>query len=329
MSTENTTLGAVEVQQTVVTPPPIGSDVISSAPSSDTSASPASAHQGVEQVIKSKQAKNAQAAPPSYTPNYKFKVHDEEKEIDEIYRGLIKDQDTEKKIREMHEKAFGLDVQKPKFERLKTEHQVVSEKYTNIDNSLKQLSSYVRENDLGSFFDAVNIPKEMVFHFVKTELEKMGAPPEQRAQLEEFDRIRRENQSLRQQTQSLSSRFESESLQSKVMELDTALTRPDVTQVSSAYEARMGKGSFKNAVIERGLLAFHSTGQQIPVAQAVQETIAYWSPFLQGNAQPGTPERAAPKAALPNVGGRSTSPIKQTIGSLDDLYKARARITGT
>lgn len=326
MSTENTTQATGTVTESSAPAASTAAATESVTPAASTEAV-STAPQTVEQTIKGKKA--AQVAPPAYTPNYKFKVHDEEKEIDELFRGLIKDQETEKKVREFHEKAFGLDVQKPKFEKLKTEFQAVNEKYTNIDNSLKQLSSYVRENDLGSFFEAVNIPKEMVFSFVKKELEKMGAPPEQRAQMEEFERIRKENLALKQQTESLSSRFESESLQAKVMELDTALARPDVAQMSALYEAKVGKkGAFKDAVIERGLLVYHTTGQQIPVAQAVQETLAQWTPFLQ-QGQPAAPVAQAPKATLPNVGGRSASPIKQGVRSMDDLYKAQARIVGS
>lgn len=265
---------------------------------------------------------------PQYTPNYKFKVYDEEKEIDPLFRDLIKDQDTEKKIREFHEKAYGLDVQKPKYEKLKTDHAQISEKYQNIDNSLKQLSTYIRAGDLGSFFDSVNIPKEMVFNFVKQELEKMSAPPEQRQHLEEFDRIRRENLALKQQSESWASKYETESIQARSIELDTAISKPDVAQVASVLDAKLGNGAFRNAVIERGLIAFHTTGKEIPVSQAVQEAVARYSQLVTGQAQQGqatgiemSEAPQAPKATLPNVGGRSTSPIKRGPRSIEDLKK--------
>lgn len=267
----------------------------------------------------------------TYTPNFKFKVMDEEREFDELFRGLIKDQDTEKKVREFHEKAYGLDYQKPKYERLKTEHTELSQKYQNIDTSLKQLSSYVREGDLGAFFEAINVPKEMVFQFVKQELNKLTAPPEQRAQLEEFERIRRENLALKQQTEMLSSQYENESLQAKVIELDTTLASPDVVQIAEFVDSKRGKGTFKDFVIRTGLHVYNTTGKQIPVAEAVREAIAYWQPFVQGGIQPGTAagdvagqatgSQAQPKPTMPNVSGRSTSPIRQGPRSLDDLKK--------
>jgi hypothetical protein len=276
----------------------------------------------------------AQAVAPQYTPNFKFKVYDEEKEFDEMFRGLVKDAETEKKVREFHEKAFGLDYQKPKYERLKNEHSELSTKYSNIDASLKQLSTLVRENDLGAFFEAINIPKNMVFNFVKQELEKMSAPPEQRQQMDEFERIRRENMMLRQQTEHINSRYETESLQAKQLELDTTLSRPEIANFSANYDAKMGKGAFRNAVIERGLLTYHTTGQQIPVMQAVQEAMNHWSPFFQGQSngqmeQTPTAQPQAAKPSLPNVGGRSSSPIKQGPRSIEDLHKARAQITGS
>lgn len=276
------------------------------------------------------------AAPPTFTPNYKYKVGDDEHEIEEMYRSLMKDAETEKKIREMHEKARGLDWQKPKYEKLKTEHQEVSTKYQNLDRSLQTLSKFVQNDDLGSFFEGVNIPKQKVFEYVKKELEKMEASPEQRAIIEQQETERKKLFNLQQENEELRSRYSSESTQARVMELDTALSRPEVTSIASQFDAKMGSGAFKREVINRGILAFQTQGIEIPVLQAVSEAVAQWSPlFAQAQQTPAgeqSPESPAPQAfgqpkpVMPNLGGRSTSPLKSGPRSIADLKKISQQI---
>ncbi len=316
--------------------------VTSSAPAasspSQSTASPAPASATVAekmQAIKDKSQVSADpaavAAQPAFTPNYKFKVYDKEQEIDELFRGLIKDQDTEKKVRELHEKAYGLDVQKPKYDRLKNEFQEVNTKYTNIDKSLNQLSKYVQAGDLGSFFKAIDIPTEMVFEFAKRELEKLQAPPEQRAELIRGEEMQRRLMAIEQQNQELQHRYQTESLQARVNELETALSRPEISSVASNLDAIKGNGAFRKEVIKRGKSAFDDTGVEISVHQAVMETVADWSQIFGAHAQQGmaqmTNQSQAPASAqtvkptLPNVGGRSTSPIKKGPRSIDDLKK--------
>lgn len=326
MSTENAPVSDAVVSTTSDSAP-----VQSPAPQA---ASPATS--GENTLAKRMQAKvNSEPPPaPAFTPNFKFKVHDEEKEIDEMYRGLIKDQDTEKKIRELHEKAYGLDVQKPKYERMKQEFQEVSTKYGDIDKSLKQLSSYVQAGDLGSFFQATQIPKQMVFEYVKKELELMEASPEQRAEVERVQAERRRLYNLEQENQDLKTRFETESQSARVMELTTALASPVVSSVAQSFDAKMGSGAFKMEVIKHGLAVSQTTGETISVQQAVQETVEKWKQFFgetpQASAQEISPmetaskAQAAPKPTFPNVSGRSASPLKAGPRSIDDLKKIAA-----
>lgn len=267
---------------------------------------------------------------PAFTPNFKFKVDEEEKEIDELFRGIIKDADTEKKVRELHEKALGLDLHKTRHEKLKTQFQEVNSKYTNIDKSLKQLSRFVQNGDLGSFFDAINIPEHMVFQFVKQKLTQMEAPPEQRAEMQRAESERRQFIQLQQENEELQQRFSTETTQARGLELDTALASPVVTTIASQMDAKLGKGAFKREVINRGIVAYQTTGVEIPVHQAVQEAVAYWSPmFGQSPQAPPAPaaiqaapqEPAQPPPTMPNVSGRATSPIKTGPRSIADLKK--------
>lgn len=285
----------------------------------------------VDNPVEGAAAAPAEGEKPAYTPNFKFKVGDNEHEIDEMFRALIKDADTEKKIRELHEKALGLDWQKPKYEKLKTEHQEVATKYSNIDRSLKTLSMFVQNNDLGSFFQAINIPKQMVFQYVKNELAKMEASPEQRAIMEQQEHDRRRLIDLQQENEDLRSQTTTSTIQARGVELDNALASANVANLATQFDAKMGKGAFKREVINRGIIAYNTTGEEIPVAQAVEEAVAYWSNLFGAEPQipapTAQPTQAAPQApeqpapTLPNVSGRGTSPIKTGPRSIADLKK--------
>lgn len=291
--------------------------------------SPEGTSSGVENPVEG--VAPAAEAPPAFTPNYKFKVDEEEKEIDELFRGLMTDAEKEKKIRELHEKAFGLDLHKTRHEKLKTQFQEVSTKYTNIDKSLKQLSRFVQNDDLGSFFQAINIPEHMVFEFVKRRLTQMEAPPEQRAEIQRQENERRQLIQLQQENEELQERFSIETIQARGLELDTALASPGVTTVAAKVDAQFGKGAFRQAVIDRGIVAYQTTGNEISVHQAVQEAVAYWSKMFGQSPQAPAPaptsaqaapqEPQAPPPIMPNVSGRATSPIKTGPRSIADLKK--------
>lgn len=328
MSTENATIASTVVSSSnpsfsggtsAATPAPVSTD---KAQSSGTSVS-AKESTGLSSDV-------AATPAPEYTPNLKFKVYDEEKEFDDMFKGLVKDADTEKKIREFHEKAYGLDYVKPKHEKLKADFNEINTKYTNIDKSLNQLSGMIRQGDIASFLDALNIPHSMVFEFVKKELEKQSAPPETRAQIEEQERIRRDNFRLQQQNEELNSRYANESLQARAMELDQALAGPDVLTIASAFDAKMGKGAFRAEVINRGILASQMSGQEVPVHQAIGDTVSFYSKWIQDQTPAQVPAALAPapKApTLPNVSGGSTSPLKKGPRSMEDLKKAAQRIS--
>lgn len=49
---------------------------------------------------------------PAFSPNFKLKVMEQEREIPELLRPLIKDAESEKAVRELVEKAYGLEYVK-------------------------------------------------------------------------------------------------------------------------------------------------------------------------------------------------------------------------
>ncbi len=276
--------------------------------------------------------------PAAFSPNFKFKVMDEEKEVPEQFRALIKDAKTEKEVKAIFEKAYGLDFHKPKYEQLKVDHEKVVTEHTNLNKSLSQLSKFVEKKDYNSFFEALKISKVDILEYTKSLLAEIEMPEEQRRQIEAQRQERNRLYQLEEQNQELSTKFETEQVQARTFQLNSALARPEYSQVASQFDARAGRpNAFAFEVMKLGA-EYERRGQLLGIEQAVQETVKFWSPFLgapQGNPQntqinadtqqgeSGESQQtvAKPLPVLPNVSGRATSPIKQGVKSIADLKK--------
>lgn len=263
--------------------------------------------------------------PPAYQPNFKFKVLDKEHEMDEWLRNAIKDPDTEKKARELYEKAFGLDSVKQDRQTLKTELADSKEKIARTDQALEQIGEYARANDWDSFFESLKIPKDRILQYA-LQLVQREQDPTVKAQWEANRTATLATRNYNDANQQLTQRERDFAAQQKTFEYNQVTSRPEVMTIVQAYDAGMGKpGAFREYVIQIGL-AHLASGKDIPAEQAVSEAIAHLravNPAL-GQAAPATPPSPQvvmpnTKPVLPNMGGRGTSPVRATIKSFDDL----------
>lgn len=279
----------------------------------------------------------AGSAPPPYTPNFKFKYavdgeKQQEAEFDDLFKPLVKDAETEKKVRELFAKAHGLDFTKSDRDRLKAEYEPLLEKHTNITNSLAQLSGFVREGDFQSFFEALQIPEQAVLKYALDRVQYHKMDPQQRAQLDQHRQQNQQAMALQQQNNLLQQQVRQIAATHRTTELETALSRPDVAAVVQNFDTRAGKpGSFRDLVIQRGQYFALAQGVDMPPSQVIADVLAMiGAPAPQGGQAPGNgaapaqTTRAAPPV-LPNVSGKGTSPAKRTITSTDDLRKLAAQ----
>jgi hypothetical protein len=289
-----------------------------SAPSDKAEAQGAS---GAEKpVVPAAQAPQA----PSYQPNWKFRVAQKEYEIDEFLRGAIKDADTEKKVKELYEKAYGLDLVKPRFHETR-------EKYQTLESSVKAVMS-AKDKDLDKFFKLVDLPEEKLLKYVWDKLQYQQLPDEQR-QLIEAQRTERERaETLEQKYQQAQEFIAQQAVQARTVELRSVLTRPEIQSVASAFDARVGQpGAFEAEVVARGKLAYYTTGKDIPAEQAVQEVLSILghqqAQAPQAQATPAQPQQQqAPQVrekppVIPAVSGRTTSPAFKAPESIEDLKR--------
>lgn len=265
----------------------------------------------------------------TYQPNYKFKVLDKEHEIDEALKPIIKDAETEKKVRELYEKAYGLDSVKQDRQTLKNELSQAKEQIARTDSALETLNGYVASGDMESFFSALKIPHDKVLAFA-VDLVKRQQDPQYAAQIAQQRQERFTREQYEAQNRHLVESNQQLAVQQRTLELDVYLQRPEVTTIAQAFDTGMGSpGAFKQQVIRIGQ-AYAASGKDISVNEAVEEALRVIKAANPNIGQPQTPQpttqvvQPSQKPTIPIVQGRGTSPVKSTYKSVDDL-KRRAK----
>lgn len=267
---------------------------------------------------------------PAFTPDYKVKVMDEEKEIPELFRSLIKDGKTQSEIKDIFNKVYGFDHVKPKYETLKTSFTQVQNDHTSLLNQIQEIREMVQHGDMDSFFKRLGIGQETVMQYVLDKINYQELPPEQKAILDAKRQAEQQAYQLQKQNASFQEQLHAQTVQARTFALDSALARAELKPMVDSFESRFGAGAFKRAVIERGQLTwFQSQGKvDLSPEKAIEEVIQL---YRLNEAAPASATIQAPGATapqqqrtntIPNVGASKTiSPVKSKPKSIDDLKK--------
>lgn len=272
----------------------------------------------------------AATPPPAWQPNYKFKAFKKEKEIDEWARPLIKDKESEDKVRELFEKAYGLDEVKNDRETIRTKLKETTEQFNQVQTGIKQLESLLEAKDYRKFFQALDIPKEDILRYAIEEVKYAELPPEQRAQIEaqraEQERARQleyENKSLQQR------HAEAIAIHGETL-ITQELMRPEVAKFAQEFDTRMGTpGAFKLEVIKRGYAHEQLYKQALPPSQIVDELLRVYgvAPTPQANGIGNKQPTQVKPPVIPVVNaGTGNSPVKKGVKDISDiqaLYKQK------
>lgn len=268
---------------------------------------------------------------PQYTPNYKFKAMKEEKEIDEWARPLIKDADSEKKVREIWEKAYGLDHFKSKFEGTSQERDQYKQAYQGIFGDAQQLFKARDAGDMETVFKKIGMSPEKVYQWVWEKAQRQNLPPEQRQMYDELDQKKQREWQLASQNEELTQNYQQMASQARAAEVDFVLARPEIYETRKRYDDTNGEGSFRQLVARFGVMHHMQNGQDAPAEQivdAVMKTLG--DPWRGQSAQPVIPQNNVekPLPVIPNVSGKNVSPTRKSPRSIDDLKKLAEEATG-
>jgi hypothetical protein len=285
-------------------------------------------------------------AAPAYTPDFKFRYRTIDKEgerqaeteIPELYRGLIKDADTEKQVKELFQKAHGLDFLKQDRDVMRTERDEFKTQFNQVMADVAELGDHYKRDDLDAFFQKLKVPPEKVLQWAVNKAKLMQMTPEQQQAHEGRIQAERNAYYTRRQNEMMSSEQQSERASQRELVLDMGLRQPDVRQIADQYDAQAQQpGAFRQLVIERGILAWHNRQVDLTPDQALAEAMQIAGKLSVKPGLPGTtsvqPGGAAPavapakKPVIPNVGGSPATPVRKSFKSLDEIREHAKKIS--
>lgn len=324
ITTESASLsGATEAQPTTSSQP-TGLDALSAKASTTGST--------VENVSEDAAPVPAPAKVDVYSPDFKYKVMGEEKEIDEWLRPAIKDKEVEKKVKELYEKAYGLDSIKPRHQELKAQYDELRLKSSGMDKALKSLGESIKEKDYDTVFSAMPIPKEDIISYA-LELVRREQNPELKAQFESSRQAREKIRQYEAENARLMESHQELALKQRSFDLERTLDEPEVKAIADVYNSGVGDANaFRQYVIQIG--QYHAAkGNDISVEQAVGEALKHLKAMNVGIQQRQQPTsnvvQPSAKPTIPSVTGRSASAVRPAFKSLDDVRRKLKELDST
>lgn len=296
-------------------------------------------------------ASTGESVTPEWSLNPKFKVMDKEYEFDDFLRGAITDEAAEKKVRELYEKAYGLDHVKPRMKEYQEKAKTYETQLTNVMGEIQQAKQLYAAKDFDNFFKALNIDEKTVLQYFLDKANYSQLPPEQREVLDARKSAENRARTAEQRAMTIEQQLEAQSAQVKATQLQIALGKPDVNQFASNFDSAGVKNSqgntisFRDAVIEAGEYAWYASKGQVDLTpeQAVAEVMARYGaianrtspagtppviPAQTQNAPAASPATPAVKKTLPNLNGRNATAVSSAKPrSIADLKKLAAQMS--
>lgn len=281
---------------------------------------------------------------PEFVPNFKLKVYDEEKELDDPFlKELIKDAASEKKVKEIAQKYLGFDTVKARHEKTRNEYSEYQQQTKPIVDYYNEASKHLKKGDLDSFFEQLQIPKDAIYKYAIQKAEEAQLDPQTRANMDYQRQVTKQKEYLEGQNQTLQNQQQQQLSQFRAQELNWMLSRPDVQNVAQAFDQRVGRpGAFKQAVIDKGLAHYAATQgkEDLSVEQATSEIMKLLGAVVGPTGQAVIPGSAPQQQVqliqqngqppiIPNVTGRGTSPVKKQVRSIADLKKRKEELNAS
>lgn len=257
---------------------------------------------------------------PAYQPTYKFKAYDKEHEFDEFLRPAIKDAEAEKKVRELYEKAYGLDHYKGRNQGLE---KVINEEYRPLRSQLEEIGKFYQAKDFDTVFEKLGWSQKDIFNWVAKKIQYEDLPPEQKQAYDEARLARLHASKLEADNHRLSEQVTTREVQARTFELDQSLARTEVKPLQEAWDSVYGAGSFRQEVVNTGQFEAATSGKDLSVSDAISRVVARVKPLVErlGSGHASQQNNQPPVRVIPNPQGKGIGAAKKTIKSLADIKR--------
>jgi len=274
---------------------------------------------------------------PTYAPNFKYKAALEEKEIDPFWHGLIKDADSEKKVKELFTRADAFDYMKDKYTKRDTDYTSLREDYETQAKIVSKVTTAVKQQDYDTVFRNLGLNDHQVIQWAAKKVDYMQhmqqLPPEQRAAIERQQQAAFQNQEYQEQLTQMQEEVFAQKSQAREVQLDMTLLKPEISQSVQFWDSKMGyQGAFRDMVIEEAQRAWAIQKVDLLPEQAVARVMQRFGAFIGAQGAPSqagattqtmSEQGATPvlhqKPVIPVVNGAAKSPIKKQVRSVADI----------
>ena len=265
-----------------------------------------------------------------YTPNYSYKVKDEEFEFDEFLRGSITSSEQEEALRELYTKSRGLDGYKDKLQTREQEYNELMQEAGTYVDGFKTLKQHVdHANQTGDFREvgkALGLSEDKLLEYEYGLAKESELPEDQRDLL-------RQNRELQDQLKSVESRMgQYESQQNKSdQEKEMLYVKSCIENIPDGMDVYHAMKENNRDMIKE----FYWMGEDMvrsglnpKVPEIIDNIVSNNRGLLElkklreQQQQPQVQEDIGQKPTLPTVKGNNTAAVVKEIGSIDDLKRA-------
>lgn len=262
---------------------------------------------------------SADAAPP-WTPDYTYEFDGKKREIDPLFRSVIKDEETLKKVRDYVQRADAVTKYKGKIENYEKE-------WKPVVDTVGKLQQYYAKGDHEKVFQTLGYDDQAIFQYVRNKLQQAQLPENERQAIEAKKMAELEKEQFQEQYSSQQSQLQQELSRITQIEMDMELAKPEYIKIKDAYDKAYGDGSFKNLVIERGAYLVDQRKSHVRPGEVLQSVARDFMPFMSASqSAQEEPQQQQKLKVIPNVGKGSGSPARTAIRSMADLKKRAAQL---
>ena len=254
-----------------------------------------------------------------YTPNYKYKVKDEEFDFDERVHSAIKSQDDEDYFRDIYTKAGGIDSYKQKVDGYETKITELTGGVDELSQGFHRIKELRDKGNMSELIHTLGIKEDDVVNYALELAKKNQLPQEERERIDQNTGYQRENKELKTRLDSLENRYNTEATNNA--------TQNDFQELQSLVG---GEGDLANAmkskgmdlqaeVINTGMSEFGRRGQDISVSDALNLVKQKYGWLVK--VEPQVIPNIDQKESLPIIKGGNSVPISSEITSIDQLQQ--------
>ena len=295
-----------------------------------------------EEVLESS---DEQASPPAeteeevaeYTPNYSYKVKDEEFEFDEFLQGSVTSAEQEEALRELYTKSRGLEGYKDKLTSKEQEYNELMQEAGSYADGFKTLKKHVdHANSTGDFREvgkALGLSDEKLVEYAVKLAEEAALPDEQK----DLINHNRELQDKLSSVESRMSGYEAQQLKSD-QQAKADYVRKTIENTPQGVEVWQAMADVNRDMVRE----FYYLGDEMmdaglnPQIKDIVEKLVTnnqhlleLKSFREQKQQPLVQEDIGQKPILPTVKGNNSAAVKKEISSIDDIKKAYQVLAGT